>query len=386
MPTMRRLALGIVVIALSGCGFNQTRVAENALKERKDPSPLAHCTVAPKQVEPLVTEWPASSKARLETLLLETLEKKDSSAVAVAYSGCEMHIIDACKPPADYDFYKTTLARDAIEINDADELYAKLPLGALGLEGELKRSGKLTVQTVIAGQVKLMSNSTIKMDEVHGLPGCAEATHLVQAVSVGAFQLRSGDQTKVGGGVSAGAFSGGKSVSHEERLVREAGNPKACENTLVDRPDNACQSPIQLFLVPIPGSNLEATKTLFDASHTPAPLPPEAPRSGGGGGMRLLSYVLGGVGVVAGGVGALMFLQAKGKADAVNGGTLATGADIDAAKKSYNMFKGIGIASAIGGGLSLGVAVPFFIGSGGLSGSIKADLNVNAGASAGASK
>ncbi len=373
---MRRLAPGLVLIALSGCGFNQTRVAENALKDRKDPSPLTHCTVAPKQVEPLVTEWPASSKARLETLLLETLEKKDSAAVAVAYSGCEMHLIDACKPPADYDFYKTTLARDAIEINDADELYAKLPLGALGLEGELKRSGKLTVQTVIAGQVKLISNSTFKMDEVHNLPGCADATHLVQAVSIGAFQLRSGDQTKVGGGVTAGAFSGGKSISHEERLVREAGNPKACENTLVDRPDNACQSPIQLFLVPIPGSNLEATKTLFDAR----PIPPPAPEAPRGSTMKITSYILGGLGLAAGGISALMFLQSQSKTDAVNGGLLSRAADVQSAQSSASTFKSVGIASAIGAGASLGIAIPLFFVGGGFGADFKAGVNVKASA------
>ena len=124
----------------------------------------------------------------------ETLEKHDWAALAVAYSGCEMHILDTCKPRADFDFYKTTRARDAIEINDADALYTKLPLGALGLEGELQRSGKLTVQTIITVQVKLI-NESLKIDQVHSLPGCSEATHVVQAVSIGAFQLRSRRRT-----------------------------------------------------------------------------------------------------------------------------------------------------------------------------------------------
>ena len=78
---------------------------------------------------------------------------------------------------------------DSLEINDADELYAKLPLGAPSLEGELKRSGKLAVQTVVSGQLRLEGAAT---GDIPKEGPCAQATHIVSALSLGAFALKAG--------------------------------------------------------------------------------------------------------------------------------------------------------------------------------------------------
>ena len=67
--------------------------------------------------------------------------------VAVAYSGCSMRVLPRVpRARASYHWQRTTPASESLEINDSDELYAKLPLGAASLEGELKRSGKLAVR------------------------------------------------------------------------------------------------------------------------------------------------------------------------------------------------------------------------------------------------
>ena len=88
------------------------------------------CRSAARHSAPLVTEWPAAEKANLEALLRR-------GGVAVAYSGCELHVLTECRAPGAYAWMRTTPANDVLEIEGADELYAKLPLGAVSLEGEL---------------------------------------------------------------------------------------------------------------------------------------------------------------------------------------------------------------------------------------------------------
>lgn len=242
-----------------GCGGAPTAPA---IPKQSDPTPLAKCHVKASQSSPLVTEWPASEKAHLESALTE-------GAVAVAYSGCELTILDQCHVSGNYQFRRTTLSKDVIEISDQDELYAKLPLGAASLEGELTRSGRLAVRTTIAGQLKL----TAAPDSLPSSAGCAKATHLVTALSVGAFKLLAGGSA--GAKASAEGFgvgAGGK-TKREEETLREAGDPGACaaggkKEKGVDQANPDCASPIQIFLEPIEhGSGASA-----DASDTPPPL------------------------------------------------------------------------------------------------------------------
>ncbi|HXK20790.1 MAG TPA: hypothetical protein VNG33_23425, partial [Polyangiaceae bacterium] len=112
------------------------------------PGEGARCQLAANQDNPLVTEWPASEKANLEGLLSE-------GAVVVAYSGCSLRLLPTCRTPGNYAWRHTTAATDVIEIHNADELYAKLPLGAVSLEGELQQRGQLAVQTTVSGQMHL---------------------------------------------------------------------------------------------------------------------------------------------------------------------------------------------------------------------------------------
>ncbi len=137
------VALGGASLGCLSSGGTPALVARQA-----DPTPLAKCQVKKSQASPLVTEWPASEKAHLEGMLSER-------TVVVSYSGCELRILDGCRVQGGYKFTRTSLANDTIEISDADELYAKLPLGAVSLEGELEKTGRLAVRTTVAGQLRL---------------------------------------------------------------------------------------------------------------------------------------------------------------------------------------------------------------------------------------
>jgi hypothetical protein len=96
-------------------------------------------------------------------------------AVVVSYSGCEMRILDGCRVDGSYKFKRTSLAKDVIEIASEDDLYAKVPLGAASLEGELAASGRLAIRTTIAGQMKLDGG----IPELPEGGGCKGATHVI---------------------------------------------------------------------------------------------------------------------------------------------------------------------------------------------------------------
>jgi hypothetical protein len=201
------------------------------------------CKIAAHHDNPLVTEWPAPEKANLEAALRE-------GTVVVSYSGCTMRLLPQCRPAGSYAWRRTTISSDVVEIRDADELYAKLPLGAASLEGELQRSGRLAVQTTVSGQMHLAEF------DPNAFPkdmACMGATHVVSALSVGAFKLKSGGAAAVKGSVSAASIgSAGGGSQREESLMREAGSPEKCEQATDAAANMSCASPIQVFLRPLP--------------------------------------------------------------------------------------------------------------------------------------
>jgi hypothetical protein len=236
------LALG----ALSSCVWGSgTRGARSLLPVA--PSESGKCRVAASQSSPLVTEWPASEKSNLEVL-------SHSGAVAVAFSGCSLRVLPECRVRGGYRWQRTTPATDSLQINDTDELFAKLPLGAASLEGELKRTGKLAVKTVISGQLRL---DGAEPADVPADGACAQATHVITAVSIGAFALTAGGSRL--GSVGASVKLGEAKLESERAAeqLRSAGDFDSCNNATDENPHANCASPIQVFLAPLPGRAAE---------------------------------------------------------------------------------------------------------------------------------
>jgi len=200
--------------------------------------------IAAAHENPLVTEWPAPEKANLESRLRE-------GAVVVAYEGCTMRLLPNCRAPGRYGWRRTTPATDFIEIRNSDDLYAKLPLGAVSLEGELARTGRLSVQTTVSGQIELQGFEPAAMpwDTV-----CLGATHVLASLSVGAFKMRSGGSVSARGGAGIPAFGGQVGTSSEEALLREAGSAESCKSSGEAGPHPDCASPVQMFLRPLPST------------------------------------------------------------------------------------------------------------------------------------
>ena len=237
-----------VVLALaSACAVESPAMRARGLLPRA-PAEQGRCQVAASQSSPLVTEWPASEKANLEVLLR-------TGPVAVAYTGCSMRVLSECRLRGAYRWTRTTPSTDSLEINDADELYAKLPLGAVSLEGELKRSGKLSIQTMVAGQLRVEGAD---VSDVPREGPCAQATHIVTALSLGAFALKAGGTKE--GSAGAGLTSIGEAKVKRERsadLLRSAGDFDSCGTGTDEGPASNCASPIQAFLAALPGRTEE---------------------------------------------------------------------------------------------------------------------------------
>jgi len=231
----------------------------------KDPTPLAKCDVAKSNARPLVTEWPASEKAHLESLVA-------SQAVIVSYSGCEMRLLDSCRLPGTYGFQRTSISNDTIEITNADELYAKIPLGAAGLEGELSASGRLAIETTVVGQFRLEQDV-----EIPDTPACRSATHVISSISIGAFEMKSGGAMSGRAGVALGDAGAGVSSESRESSLKSSGNRAACSET-TENPHPDCQSPLQVFLRPVSAGTRVATGTVPDEPPRPRPEARPQPR------------------------------------------------------------------------------------------------------------
>ncbi|HXK18418.1 MAG TPA: hypothetical protein VNG33_11480, partial [Polyangiaceae bacterium] len=84
---------------------------------------------------------------------------------------------------------------------------------------------------------------------------CQGATHVLSALSIGAFKLRAGGARSGGGKVDVqGIGTANGSSAHDESVLREAGVPESCNSATAAAPDQACASPIQLFLQALPSN------------------------------------------------------------------------------------------------------------------------------------
>ena len=204
----------------------------------------SRCRMGASQAGVLVTEWSASEKANIQAAL-------GGGAIAVAFSGCELRLVPNCRLPGAYNWQRTTPTSERIEIKSDAELFAKLPLGAATLGGELKKSGELAVQTTVSGQARL---ADMQATMVPNDPSCTEATHIVDALSVGAFTLTAGGSESMSASASVKVIGESKgSLSQSAKILRSAGNAEACSQATDESPSWDCASPLQVFLAPIPG-------------------------------------------------------------------------------------------------------------------------------------
>lgn len=232
----------LVSWGLAGCG-GSTPASELAKAPEFNPEGQTKCSIAASQARPLIVEWPSTDRGDLEAAARK-------GVVAVRYSGCEMEVLRRCAVEAAYGYTPFTRKDDRISIRDADELYANVPMGAVKLEGKLEKAGQLTVTMTAVGKLE----AQLRRENPPSMQGdCADATHLVTGVTVGAFEFYAGADAEVGAGVDVmGAGAGAKSVASRELLNRDGSRERCGSATNQDEdPPDGCGAFLRLEVTPL---------------------------------------------------------------------------------------------------------------------------------------
>ncbi|HEU4537430.1 MAG TPA: hypothetical protein VFS00_25100, partial [Polyangiaceae bacterium] len=162
------LSLTVASCGPSGAAAKLAKAPELEVKGQ------AKCGVSKSHETPLVIEWPDDARVRLERAMAGKL-------VAVRYEECDMQVLRGCTvKEGAYRYAPVTPKRSQVAIRDEDELYAKLPVGAIGLEGKLKQAGQLTVDMLMVGRFEA-DNRPIDRSALEG--ACQGATHVVTGLT-----------------------------------------------------------------------------------------------------------------------------------------------------------------------------------------------------------
>ena len=233
--------------------------AANALGE------AACLEVAGKQGEPLVIDWAPEQRGDLEVAM------KDGVAV-VAYSCKSIKVLADCHIDGKYGFMGTTRNEQVVQLANADELSANLPLSGAKISSELARGSTIDIAMIMVGKRRTTWDAPTKAD----LKGhCDGATHYVRSATVGAFAMDTGTEGKVR--AAAEMFgAGGKGESTSSKKVQTKQGEIADCNAASPDADKApaqCGAPIRLLLNPIAEAPAKPTPDTASTSAPSAPPP-----------------------------------------------------------------------------------------------------------------
>ncbi len=242
MTRHRCTSLLLLVVASVGCRTPGT-VAASLVRRPDVGAATGHdrCSNRDPTLRPLLVEWPLTDRAELEALA-------QRQVVAVRYEGCRMEVIAGCRVPGAYNFVATSPKRDTVHIGGLDALYAEVPLGAASLAGAVDREHALEVDLVVVGRAQADRTSY----EVGDLEGsCEGATHVVSAITRGAFTVRSRARAEVFAHGSSRVVHAGIGSLHDTAVLSRDGDVARCEQSAVSGRALACDAPIRADLSPI---------------------------------------------------------------------------------------------------------------------------------------
>jgi len=211
-----------------------------------EPAPAGHshsgsCKQSGDSDKPLIVEWPGAERAAMEAGV-------QRGTVVVRYDGCEMTLLSYCQAPGSYSYTGVTPKDENVVIRNADELCAKVPLGAAKLEAELSTAGQLELAMRMVGRYDSAERS-LSSGQLKG--ACDGATHYVSGITVGAFELASGARAKIGGGTEVlGVGAGARSEAERNTLSRD-GELAACTSARDSLPPDGCAALLRVEVLPL---------------------------------------------------------------------------------------------------------------------------------------
>lgn len=171
-------------------------------------------------LRPLVVEWSAPERAALEA-------QARSGQLVVRYEGCDLVVLRQCRAPAKfgYRYASITPKEERVTMSNAEQLYASIPVYAAKFEGKLAQSGQLNAEMTIVGEYSV-DGEPPALDQLEG--DCQGATHVVSALTIGAFAFFAGSERQIGVSASVMGFgAGGEQRKQDENLSRD-GDVKSC--------------------------------------------------------------------------------------------------------------------------------------------------------------
>ncbi|MBC8071634.1 MAG: hypothetical protein IAG13_25130 [Deltaproteobacteria bacterium] len=257
------VGLCVAALPLAGCTPSKATRTPGNLPSVADETGQSKCKVNASSNKPLVVEWAAADRTQVEAGARRGI-------VAVRYVGCEMELLPACVLPGSYGYIATSAKRENVKVISQDELYAQMPVGALKLEAKLEREGELNVEMMIVGR-KDADKTDFTTADLMGQ--CANATHVISGLTVGAFQFYAGRGLDAGAAVELGNAGGGASTSRDRSLLSSDGDLAACTSaTATDpMPPGQCAALLRVEVVPvIPVANVAPGGTLQPQGSTGA--------------------------------------------------------------------------------------------------------------------
>lgn len=227
----------------AGCATRGGPTVQPTPPSYADATSQDKCGVRRSGDRPLVVEWPAADRAALEA-------RAQNGLVAVRYEGCDMEVLTGCTVHGEYDFVSLSRKQERVSIHNADELYARLPVGAAALEGKLERSGQLVVDMTIIGR-KQADRHVVSRRELSGR--CDGATHVLTGLTVGAFSLYAGAAIEAGASVAVGQAGAGAGTRRAREILASDGDLEHCDVAHAEEP-NGCAALLRVEAVPLTGT------------------------------------------------------------------------------------------------------------------------------------
>jgi hypothetical protein len=222
---MRQVAGGGVLglaVAMAGCAPALPTPASEVTKSKTDEQSMPagfKCDAAKGQTRPLIVEWSAPDRAALEALAKR-------NQLVVHFEGCSLEPLRQCRAPEQPYGYTPITPKDEVEsMKTAQELYANVPAHAIELEGKLKQMGELRAAMRIVGMYESLG-VVPAVDQLQG--DCAGATHVVTALTVGAFEFSAGRADGASASATVFGAGAGAAKNSEKQTLSRDGDVTAC--------------------------------------------------------------------------------------------------------------------------------------------------------------
>jgi hypothetical protein len=246
---MKRLVTLFLGPVIAACGSSNTA---SHLVSTSTPTAggafESKCAPGKPDEKPLVVALSSSEKLAMEARLR-------SGPLVVKYGACDLELLSHCTTRGTYRYTGATPKRDQVSAKNADELFARIPVGAATIAGKLQTHGGIAVAMVSAGRFDIEGGG---MDRGALDGSCAGATHVVTALTVGAYRMAAGADAEIAAEASliAGAGAGARSASSRETLS-EDGDGKACQTSGDGdtKPPRSCGALLRLELAALSGES-----------------------------------------------------------------------------------------------------------------------------------